>query len=259
MSTATLTSQETLDQAKAQFDRDGYTVIRGFLNPEEVEQFAQRIDFYIEHVLPHLPPHAAFYEEDGRPETLFRLDNLQDRYRWGHEVLHQPRFVELAGRLLDDVAEPKGTQMFGKAPRIGKETPAHQDGYYFKLVPNEALTMWLPLDRTDEQNGCIRYVPGSHRGPVRPHGTSKVFGFSQGITDYAQADFDAEHVIVADPGDLIVHHSLTIHRADPNQSDRRRWALGMVHYAQRAKPDIAAMETQKQQLREQWRDLGKTK
>ena len=87
---------------------------------------------------------------------------------------------------------------------------------------------------------------------MRPHGKSKVFGFSQGVTDYGDEDFATEVPIVAEPGDLIVHHSMTIHRADPNRSDRRRWALGLVFFGQSAKRDEAAAQRYSENLHREW-------
>lgn len=73
------------------------------------------------------------------------------------------RFEKLASILLHDEVIGKNIQYFNKPPKIGKPTPAHQDGYYFMLEPNEAVTMWMALEPVDEENGCVRYVKGSHK------------------------------------------------------------------------------------------------
>ena len=147
--------------------------------------------------------------------------------------------------------------MFGKAPKIGSETPAHQDGFYFTLEPNEALTIWLPLDCADEENGCIRYVPASHKRGVLPHGRGESFGFSMGLLNYTNEDRAAEVAINVVPGDLIVHHSLTIHRADPNPSYRRRWAMGLVYYAKRAKINQAARDARDRAVQADWKETNR--
>ena len=239
------------------FARDGYLHARGFFTEGDVREMQGQVGRYIEQVLPHMPLDAAFYEDPKQPETLLRLEKLELRSRYFHDLLHSSQLVELAGALLNDEPVAQGAQVFGKSPRIGKETPAHQDGYYFMLEPNEALTMWVPLDATDRDNGCIRYLPGTHRGEMRPHGKSETFGFSQGITDYGKADFDAEVAIEAVPGDLIAHHSMTVHRADPNRSDRRRWAMGFIFFAKRAKRDEAKVERYREELHRQWAAAGK--
>ena len=75
--------------------------------------------------------------------------------------------------------------------------------------------MWMALETVDEENGCVRYVKGSHKLGMREHGRTQTLGFSQGITDFG-TDEDLLHEVYfpTQAGDLLVHHSLTIHRAD---------------------------------------------
>jgi hypothetical protein len=54
-----------------------------------------------------------------------------------------------------------------------------QDGFYFHIKPNKAVTMWMALDAADEENGCLVYTTGSHKTGIRPHQASGVLGFSQ--------------------------------------------------------------------------------
>lgn len=247
----------TIKQAKAQFDEEGFTVIRGFFDPQEVRAMEDDLQHYVNDILPTLPEAAAFCEVKGDLSTLFRLDKMftyapDATKRWKA----RPDVTALAEVLLDDGVKQQELQMFGKAPRVGKATPAHQDGFYFKLVPNEALTMWAPLDTCDRGNGCVVYVKGSHKRGVLPHGSSEVFGFSQGLMTYTDEDRDLEVAVEVQPGDLIAHHSLTIHRADPNPSDRRRWAMGMVYYANRAKVDETAHADYLAQVQQRFKDAG---
>ncbi len=63
-------------------------------------------------------------------------------------------------------------------------------------------------------------------------------GFSQGIPDFGSEDQSNEVAVPARPGDLLVHHSLMIHRAEANLSDRKRRALGLIYYSSIAKEDV---------------------
>ena len=117
--------------------------------------------------------------------------------------------------------------MVRQAAARGQGDAAAPGRLLLQLEPSEALTFWIALDEVDEENGCIRYLPGSHLQGYRPHAMSNVMGFSRGVTDYGDADRAAEHAIVASPGDLVIHHCMIVHRADPNPSDRWRRALGM--------------------------------
>jgi len=126
------------------------------------------------------------------------------------------------------------------------------------LEPNEAVTMWMALESVDEENGCVRYVNKSHRYGVRSHGRTSTLGFSQGIADYGcPNDIENEVFFPTKEGDLLVHHALTIHRADGNQSERTRKAMGFIYYANKAKEDKAAHETYAKALNESLKEQNK--
>ena len=144
----------------------------------------------------------------------------------------------------------KTVEYFNKPPKIGKPTPPHQDGYYFMLDPQQAVTMWLALEKVDEENGCVKYVKGSHLKGMRAHGRTTTLGFSQQIVDFGtEEDMKNEIAFPANPGDLLVHHSLTIHRAGANTTtNRTRKAMGLIYWGLSAKEDKEAKERYMQQL-----------
>ncbi len=86
------------------------------------------------------------------------------------------------------------------------------------------------------------YVPFFHKMGIRPHKRTDVLGFSQGIVDFGtEEDLANEVYYILEPGDLLVHHALTIHRADKNSSKyRSRKALGFIYYAEKAREDKVA-------------------
>ncbi len=243
--------------AKNAFDRDGFTVLRGFIQPDEILRVNSELDRYIEQVLPGLPETAGFYEDRTDPSSLMRLQNMCDYDAFFHSLYYGERMMELCALLMDGPVRGKNLQWFNKLPVCGKETPPHQDGFYFMLEPNEALTLWLSQDYVDQENGCVRYLPGSHRDGMRPHQRTQVLGFSQGISDYGEEDQRREIAICTEPGDLIAHHSLTVHRADANTSVRSRRALGFVYFAERAHEDAQRAEHYRQQLYDEWEKEGK--
>ena len=250
------TSAGAPDLADA-FRRTGYATVPGFLPPDELAEVERQLARYVRDVVPGLPAQDAFYEVKGRPETLKQLHRIIDNDAWFHAFFLSGRFLGLAAQLLGTAAVPKNVEYFAKPPLIGAATPPHQDGHYFMIEPNEALTMWIALDDIDEENGCIRYVEGSHLRGLRPHAKSGVLGFSQGITDYGPDDRRAEMPMLSRPGDMHVHHSLTIHRADANRSARPRRALGLVCYSERARHDAERSEAYQRELARELRDQGK--
>ena len=228
---------------RPQFERDGFIAVAGFLHEEEVAACVQELDSFIEHLVPELPPADVFYEDREDRTTLKQLQRLHEHSPWFNSFMNgKPR--TLAEELLGSEVTPQNMQYFNKPPGVGQPTPPHQDGYYFKLEPPEALTMWLALEQVDAENGCVRYVRGSHHHGLRPHGPTGTLGFSQGMTDFGTPeDLVAEEAMPASPGDLLAHHALTIHRADGNKSPvRTRRAIGFIFYSVNARVDNEARE-----------------
>jgi phytanoyl-CoA hydroxylase len=232
------------EDLKRKFLSDGFIFFPGFLNKEEIELVKNRLSEFIKNKVPEMPETEVYYEDKADKNTLKQLQKLFDHDHFFFDMMFGSRFEKLASILLDDQVHGKNMQYFNKPPKIGKPTPAHQDGYYFMLEPNEAATMWMALEAVDEENGCVRYVKGSHKHGMRAHGKTNTLGFSQGISDFGRTnDVENEVWFPTNAGDLLVHHSLTIHRADGNSSETRsRKAMGLIYYAEKAHENKYAHE-----------------
>ena len=112
-------------------------------------------------------------------ETYWRLRRLlpegksTQRMDWWHgldrplwEICTHPRILDAAEGLLGPDFYVWGTQFFSKDPGDGKTTPWHQDAFYWPLDPHRSVTVWLAFADTDEENGCMRVIPGT-TGPGR--------------------------------------------------------------------------------------------
>lgn len=239
------------------FQRDGYIVLHAMVDTAEVDDIRHQIDRFIAEVVPLSSETLAFYEIVDEPTSIMRLQNMQLHNDYFRQLFEDERFVDLAAELLGEEVTGRNLQWFNKPPRVANLTPPHQDGFYFMLEPNEAVTLWLALDEADEGNGCIRYVKGSAQRGMRTHQRSDIIGFSQGITDYGDADLEAEVPIIASPGDMFAHHCMTIHRADGNPSERARAALGLVYDAASSTYDEEKAQAYREQLWNGWRKEGK--
>ena len=252
-----VTTEIVSSQVKQTFERDGFLLLHGYVNTEEADAINDRVNRYITEVLPSLAASESLYEVKGDPDSLMRLNNMHKHDDFFDELINEPRFNGAAAEFLGDEVVPTNVELFDKPPRVGKITPPHQDGFYFMLEPNEAITLWLALEPSDVENGCMRFIPGSRWRGIRPHARSNVLGFSQGITDFGKADEEAEQAVEAQPGDVIAHHSMTIHRTGDNLTDRRRRALGLVYYARSARHDADKAAAYQEQLYRDWEKKGK--
>ena len=240
------------------FERDGFVALSSFYSEDELLAIEDAVECFIAERVPALSPEHVFFEDKSNPSSLKQI-------QWLHE--HEPFFDRLmndkpkilAQELLGESVVGKNIQFFNKPPGLGKATPPHQDGYYFMLESCRALTMWVALDVVDEENGCVRYVRGSHTRGLRPHVRTDTLGFSQGISDYgSENDCGNESACPAQPGDLLAHHALTIHRAGANQSTTRsRRALGFIFYGESAQEDAGVHDIYQKQLARQMAEAGK--
>ncbi|RYZ63106.1 MAG: phytanoyl-CoA dioxygenase family protein [Chitinophagaceae bacterium] len=238
-------------EIKRNYDRDGYVFIKSFLREEEVEQINRELKSFISKEVKSMPAAFVFYEDNSDPATLKQLQDIHRYNSFFERILKGSEFEKIAELLLEDKVIGKNLEYFNKPPQIGKPTPPHQDGYYFMLNPPQAITMWMALEDADEENGCVRYIPGSHKKGMRLHGRTKTLGFSQGITDYGKQDFAAEIPFPAQAGDLLIHHAMTVHRADGNKSNRSRRALGFIYFGESAREDLEAKKAYQQKLNEE--------
>ena len=126
---------------------------------------------------------------------------------------------------------------FVKAPMTPQRTVFHRDWSYFQIDGEKCCIMWIPLDPVDAENGRMEYIRGSHlwgriyapsiffaqsASPVSPY--DKLPDIEGNRDDYDIVGFDCE------PGDVIVHHVMTVHRSGGNLSrDRGRAAMSFQY------------------------------
>lgn len=238
-------------QWRDEFDRDGFVVIRGFFRPDEVDEFRNAWEQFLRAVAPGAAPGDVMYDEPretgGRPKQA----NCLQRVAAFDAPRHGGRVRELVEALIGPVT-PQQCEFFDKPPGEGNTpTPPHQDGYYFCLKPNVACTVWIPLDAADEENGALRYVRGSHRLGVLPHRATSVLGFSQGLAP-DPAGLGEAVLCAVEPGDVLAHHSLTVHFAGRNRSAaRHRRSIGYVFFSAAAEIDEEARARYQAALRAQ--------
>lgn len=244
------------ESEKQYFDQHGFVIVRQLLGSEEFAELRENLDRYIRDVVPKLPDADAFYQDRGRPETLKQLQRMGCD-PWFRDYARHPKWTSLAQALVGESVTADQPEWFNKPPGTNHVTPPHQDNYYFCLAPSNVVTIWLAMDPVDAENGCLRYVDGSHLKGFRTHAKSKILGFSQGITDYTPEDFTREVAVPLRPGDAVAHHGMTIHRADANLSTtRHRRSFALVFTGVSCQRDEAAFARYQAAARDQHQELG---
>ena len=239
------------------FEEDGFVAVPEFCKQSELYLIESALTRVIDEKISGLPEEEVFYEDKSKPESLKQIQHMHQHDDFFASFMEEsPK--RLAEELLGEPVVGKNLQYFNKPPGIGQATPPHQDGYYFMLNPCHAITMWMALDNVDEENGCVRYLRGSHLDGMRQHGRSQTLGFSQSIMDFGKNETREELTCPANPGDLLAHHALTIHRADANLSlTRSRRALGFIFYGESAHEDKPGHEAYQKNLAMEMSAAGK--
>ncbi len=232
------------------FAKEGFVVMSDFLDQPTFEELSTNLDRYIRDIVPGLPPTLAYYEEQGVPASLKALHYIDQHDAYFAEFVQRPVFRSLAEQLLSSDVCLRAAEWFCKPPGHSNVTPPHQDGYYFCLQPDQVVTLWIPIDAIDQENGCLYYVPGSHLRGLRPHRRSSVLGFSQGVADWGPEDQVAAVAVPVKPGDVLAHHSRTIHLADANSSQRLRRAFAIVYASTACVTDEEAKQRYQHSLKE---------
>ncbi len=200
---------------KQQYEEDGYVIVRNVLDANLINEAQGHVDWLLEK------------NPSLRPEQL------------GHHLMTKDAFwVRLVSddRLLDIVEQFLGPDLglfashyIAKPPYTGKAVPWHQDGSYWPLDPMEVITFWLAIDRSDEENGCMKVIPGTQRDNL----LSLDHYVAQSEENAFEIAMDPDSVdeskavsFVLNPGDISIHNPLITHGSHANTSPR--WRRGLT-------------------------------
>ncbi len=195
------------------------------------------------------------YERDGYIVPEFRLaeDTLEEiKQAHGRLIARFPRFNDYCPALLDydlsfldfarnplilDMVEKIigpdiilwNMSFFAKPARKGRKTPWHQDGEYWAIDPLATCTVWIAVDDSTVENGCLRIIPGSHKSQrLHPHTSnpSPDLTLSEEL-NASEFDENAAVDLTLEAGQLSLHDVYLFHESEPNLSDKPRRGMTM--------------------------------
>lgn len=188
-----------------------------------------------------LPPEAA----PPGPYGLI-LHNLWRRVPACAEELRKGGLAELAIELTGEPALRLFQDlMISKPPGTDVALKWHQDYSYWPLDGPHGLVLWIALDDADSENGCLRYIPGSHLLGERRAADFVVGAAPTVHEDLPPLDAEKRESEAVDmpvrAGDALAHDPLVWHMSPPNSSDRprRAWSVTFIRPETRWDPDHA--------------------
>ena len=202
--------------SKAQIDayrRDGFVSPIGVFSDAETAALRQRLE------------DAESSAEAGRERAA--RQGLPITHAWAWDLVHDPRIVEPIAGVLGDNVLLWSMDWFIKEPG-----PAfvsyHQDATYWGLEPHHVASAWIALSDAGPVTGPMRFLPGSHLGPVHEQDDTYAANniLSRGQVVKAEVDESKTVLTPLAAGEMSLHHVRTIHGSTPNRTHDRR--IGMV-------------------------------
>jgi phytanoyl-CoA hydroxylase len=228
------------EEEQERFRRDGYVHLRGVLSDDELAGIEATYARFLRREI-HVPgkDFCDMSGDYGRPVEQYSIVNvmLPRRYHpeWRGNVYEQ-RATSIARALHGPDMELDYDQLLAKRPfKTDAVFEWHQDQAYWPVLPDpRTATVWLAVDDSTLENGCMRFVPGSHRGPIRPHRPLKG-GRGESHTLLTDVDPERDEIrpVPIRRGDVTVHDERVLHGSGGNLSDGWRRAY-VVAFRSRA-------------------------
>lgn len=208
----------------------GWTVVEGVFTASEVAAIGELAAALCEQELESdASSYTADQADDGRMLPR-KFSNPFLEHPDARRFAVDPRLRSLVEQLIRKPPKLVTDQIFMKPPRFGSAKPYHQDNAYFLCHPDdEVLTAWIALDDVDESNGCLRYIDGSHRGPILEHFVMPDEPHNKAPSE-DQIDLNREALACVKKGGVVFHHCKTLHTSHRNESGSWRRAYA-THWA----------------------------
>ena len=211
------------------YEHNGYLADVQILTDEQVEVLRKELKQFLS--ADH-EGHELWYEynsnESADPNrVLFHALGAWRISPGFHDSLWNPAFTIPASQLLRGSVRFWHDQLFCKPARHGGVVAWHQDySYWTRTQPMAHLTCWIALDDSTVDNGCIQYIPGSHRWDLLPITglAGDMDAIREVLTDEQWRRFQEPVAIEMKAGYGSFHHPLMIHGSQENRTDGPRRA-----------------------------------
>ena len=206
------------------FKEKGFCVINNLFNSDIIDTLSSEFDRIVSQLQKSGENINARWSSEltkdiEQSETqVIHTHNVQSYSAEMMAMIQSKIFLDNVEKLIGPDIILHHSKLFLKPPGNGSAFPLHQDWSYFPTEKNSMIAAVIHLSESDEEMGCMRIVPGSHKLGTREK--TDGHSFVKGIHDRYQLE-DAEPII-AEPGDVVFFHCCSLHGSMQNVSKRPR-------------------------------------
>ena len=135
-----------------------------------------------------------------------------------------PEILDMVEQVIGSDFALWNSSFFAKPALDGQATPWHQDGEYWPIRPLATCTVWMAIDNANVDNGCLRFIPGSHRNrTLRQHriNSHPNLTLNQELLPEEYSEEEAIDLIL-EAGQISLHDIYMIHGSMENRSPHSR-------------------------------------
>jgi phytanoyl-CoA hydroxylase len=196
------------DQA-ARFSQDGFVKLEGVFTPEEIAAVTAAIDPIEEEQERYVREQQGGRVRLSQADIITFTTHIVRNSRVLRDFAAHPATKDICHDLIGPDVRLYWDQSVYKKTGKPQEFPWHQDNGYTFVLPQQYLTLWIPLVDVDAENGCPWIAPGRHRLGTLEHWFTDI-----GLK--CLEDVPDAVCVPAKAGDVIVFSSLAPHRTGPN-------------------------------------------
>ncbi len=172
----------------------------------------------------------AFEQDEGiRASEIIVKGHLC--FRRSYEFSRHPKILDVVEDLIGPNIYALSSRFWMKPGQDGSFVSWHQDSAYFGLEPNELVTVWLALTDSTPDNGCVRVIPGTHRGEAYSHTETfdKKNLLARGQSIETIDDTNAVDLVLK-AGQFSCHHERIVHGSAANNTNAMRTGVGIFYF-----------------------------
>ena len=212
------------------YEENGYLQLHAVLSPAEVDDLRRYVDRAADDVRKYrlnLGPRT----DEGYSKVFLQMVNIWERYPAIEDYVHNVRTAEISRRLTrSDHVRLWHDQALIKMPKDSKATAWHQDTVYWPMNETGGLSCWMALDDVSIDNGCMWFIPGSHKlGPLEAVDLGNAT--EESILAALPEAYRSRKPVAMEmkEGSCTFHNGLTLHYAGPNVTEKPRRAMVTIY------------------------------